>query len=178
MPLLCRSVAGWEGHSQQALQRIGCVRKTFTSSFATVKKRSVCAQIKLQLVSEAPGRLRGRFLAGAVQGGLGSLPVSPDFSSLIHLGPGWSVCKGSFRQGEPRGGGGGRSSFASNRSFHTEITCECGWQGRKQSEQEFSELQELPERPQRQAQNPPWGAVSSHLETKPLQGMAAVEMNC
>ncbi|XP_063000028.1 unconventional myosin-XVIIIb [Elgaria multicarinata webbii] len=49
MPLICRSVAGMEGNSQQALQRIGCVRKTFTSSFAAVKKKSVCAQIKLQL---------------------------------------------------------------------------------------------------------------------------------
>ncbi|XP_061459502.1 unconventional myosin-XVIIIb isoform X2 [Rhineura floridana] len=49
VPLICRSVAGLEGSSQQALQRIGCVRKTFTSSFAAVKKKSVCAQIKLQL---------------------------------------------------------------------------------------------------------------------------------
>ncbi|XP_063171538.1 unconventional myosin-XVIIIb [Candoia aspera] len=49
VPLVCRSVAGLEGHSQQALQRIGCVRKTFTSSFAAVRKKSVCAQIKLQL---------------------------------------------------------------------------------------------------------------------------------
>uniref|UniRef100_A0A8C3TBY7 Myosin XVIIIB n=1 Tax=Chelydra serpentina TaxID=8475 RepID=A0A8C3TBY7_CHESE len=49
MPLICRSVAGLEGNSQQALQRTGCVRKTFTSSFAAVKKKSVCAQIKLQM---------------------------------------------------------------------------------------------------------------------------------
>ncbi|XP_075754995.1 unconventional myosin-XVIIIb isoform X3 [Pelodiscus sinensis] len=49
MLLICRSVAGLEGHSQQALQRTGCVRKTFASSFAAVKKRSVCAQIKLQM---------------------------------------------------------------------------------------------------------------------------------
>ncbi|XP_069070803.1 unconventional myosin-XVIIIb [Pleurodeles waltl] len=48
-PLICRSVAGLEGNSQQALQRIGCVRKTFTSSFAAVNRRSVCAQIKLQM---------------------------------------------------------------------------------------------------------------------------------
>ncbi|XP_053229037.1 unconventional myosin-XVIIIb-like [Podarcis raffonei] len=51
VPLICRSVAGLEGNSQQALQRVGCVRKTFTSSFAAVKKKSVCAQIKLQLDS-------------------------------------------------------------------------------------------------------------------------------
>ncbi|XP_054852145.1 unconventional myosin-XVIIIb isoform X2 [Eublepharis macularius] len=49
VPLVCRSVAGLDGSSQQTLQRVGCVRKTFTSSFAAVKKRSVCAQIKLQL---------------------------------------------------------------------------------------------------------------------------------
>ncbi|XP_066466082.1 LOW QUALITY PROTEIN: unconventional myosin-XVIIIb [Tiliqua scincoides] len=49
VPLICRSVAGLEGVSQPALQRIGCVRKTFTSSFAAVRKKSVCAQIKLQL---------------------------------------------------------------------------------------------------------------------------------
>ncbi|XP_019394216.1 PREDICTED: unconventional myosin-XVIIIb [Crocodylus porosus] len=49
MPQICRSVAGLEGYSQQALQRIGCVRKTFASSFAVVKRKSVCAQIKLQM---------------------------------------------------------------------------------------------------------------------------------
>ncbi|KAM8960687.1 unconventional myosin-XVIIIb [Pelodytes ibericus] len=48
-PLICRSVAGMEGKSQQALQRISCVRKTFASSFASVKRKSVCAQIKLQM---------------------------------------------------------------------------------------------------------------------------------
>ncbi|XP_075291120.1 unconventional myosin-XVIIIb isoform X2 [Opisthocomus hoazin] len=47
-PLACRAVAGLEGRSQAALHRVGCVRKTFASSFAAVKKRSVCAQLKLQ----------------------------------------------------------------------------------------------------------------------------------
>ncbi|XP_074966844.1 unconventional myosin-XVIIIb [Phalacrocorax aristotelis] len=47
-PLPCRAVAGLEGRSQAALHRNGCVRKTFASSFAAVKKRSVCAQLKLQ----------------------------------------------------------------------------------------------------------------------------------
>ncbi|NXJ01508.1 MY18B protein, partial [Psophia crepitans] len=47
-PLACRAVAGLEGRSQAALHRNGCVRKTFASSFAAVKKRSVCAQLKLQ----------------------------------------------------------------------------------------------------------------------------------
>ncbi|XP_018415994.1 PREDICTED: unconventional myosin-XVIIIb [Nanorana parkeri] len=48
-PLICRSVAGMEGKSQQAMQRISCVRKTFASSFAAVRRKSVCAQIKLQM---------------------------------------------------------------------------------------------------------------------------------
>ncbi|XP_040272499.1 unconventional myosin-XVIIIb isoform X1 [Bufo bufo] len=48
-PLICRSVAGMEGKSQQAMQRVSCVRKTFASSFAAVKRKSVCAQIKLQM---------------------------------------------------------------------------------------------------------------------------------
>ncbi|NXL57647.1 MY18B protein, partial [Chordeiles acutipennis] len=48
VPLVCRAVAGLEGRSQAALHRNGCVRKTFASSFAAVKKRSVCAQLKLQ----------------------------------------------------------------------------------------------------------------------------------
>ncbi|NXJ77140.1 MY18B protein, partial [Trogon melanurus] len=47
-PPACRAVAGLEGRSQAALHRSGCVRKTFASSFAAVKKRSVCAQLKLQ----------------------------------------------------------------------------------------------------------------------------------
>ncbi|NXA05510.1 MY18B protein, partial [Sapayoa aenigma] len=47
-PLTCRAMAGLEGRSQPALHRNACLRKTFTSSFAAVRKRSVCAQIKLQ----------------------------------------------------------------------------------------------------------------------------------
>uniref|UniRef100_A0A8C6J128 Uncharacterized protein n=1 Tax=Melopsittacus undulatus TaxID=13146 RepID=A0A8C6J128_MELUD len=46
--LRCRGVAGLEGRSQAALHRSACVRKSFASSFAAVRKRSVCAQIKLQ----------------------------------------------------------------------------------------------------------------------------------
>ncbi|NXI40756.1 MY18B protein, partial [Galbula dea] len=49
VPLACRAVAGLEGHSQAALHRNACLRKTFASSFAAVKKRSVCAQLKLQV---------------------------------------------------------------------------------------------------------------------------------
>ncbi|XP_071428058.1 unconventional myosin-XVIIIb [Pithys albifrons albifrons] len=48
-PLLpCRAVAGLEGQSQAALHRNTCLRKSFASSFAAVRKRSVCAQVKLQ----------------------------------------------------------------------------------------------------------------------------------
>ncbi|KAM8797638.1 unconventional myosin-XVIIIb [Eudromia elegans] len=47
-PLACRSVAGLEGYSQAVLQRVGCVRKTFANSFAAVKRKSVCAQLRLQ----------------------------------------------------------------------------------------------------------------------------------
>ncbi|NXE82084.1 MY18B protein, partial [Cochlearius cochlearius] len=47
-PPACRAVAGLEGRAQAVLHRNGCVRKTFASSFAAVKKRSVCAQLKLQ----------------------------------------------------------------------------------------------------------------------------------
>ncbi|NWS13414.1 MY18B protein, partial [Pachyramphus minor] len=47
-PLSCRAVAGLEGRSQATLHRNTCLRKTFASSFAAVRKRSVCAQIKLQ----------------------------------------------------------------------------------------------------------------------------------
>ncbi|NXC36932.1 MY18B protein, partial [Campylorhamphus procurvoides] len=44
----CRAVAGLEGQSQASLHRNTCLRKSFASSFAAVRKRSVCAQIKLQ----------------------------------------------------------------------------------------------------------------------------------
>ncbi|XP_064249123.1 unconventional myosin-XVIIIb [Passer domesticus] len=44
----CRALAGLDGRSQPALHRNACLRKTFASSFAAVRKRSVCAQIKLQ----------------------------------------------------------------------------------------------------------------------------------
>lgn len=55
--LACRAVAGLEGRSQAVLHRNACVRKTFASSFAAVKKRSVCAQLKLQAVSAGAGTL-------------------------------------------------------------------------------------------------------------------------
>uniref|UniRef100_H0ZB93 Myosin motor domain-containing protein n=1 Tax=Taeniopygia guttata TaxID=59729 RepID=H0ZB93_TAEGU len=47
-PPCCRALAGLEGRSQAALHRNSCLRKTFASSFAAPRKRSVCAQLKLQ----------------------------------------------------------------------------------------------------------------------------------
>ncbi|NXK92676.1 MY18B protein, partial [Formicarius rufipectus] len=46
--LSCRALAGLDGRSQAALHRNSCLRKSFASSFAAVRKRAVCAQIKLQ----------------------------------------------------------------------------------------------------------------------------------
>ncbi|XP_039218569.1 unconventional myosin-XVIIIb isoform X2 [Crotalus tigris] len=92
VPLLCRSVAGWEGHSQQALQRIGCVRKTFTSSFATMKKRSVCAQIKLQLdaLSNLVKRSQLHFLH-CLDPGMPEEPRPPTEASEAAPGPAWDI---------------------------------------------------------------------------------------
>ncbi|XP_058014464.1 unconventional myosin-XVIIIb [Ahaetulla prasina] len=92
MPLLCRSVAGWEGHSPQALQRIGCLRKTFSSSLAAVKKRSVCAQIKLQLdaLSNLLKRSRIHFLH-CLDPGTPQEPQPPTEASEAAPGPAWDV---------------------------------------------------------------------------------------
>uniref|UniRef100_A0A4X2KGM3 Myosin XVIIIB n=1 Tax=Vombatus ursinus TaxID=29139 RepID=A0A4X2KGM3_VOMUR len=49
VPPVCRAVAGMEGCSQQALNRVNCVRKTFASSLAAVKRKAVCTQIILQM---------------------------------------------------------------------------------------------------------------------------------
>ena len=45
------SVAGLEGSSQLALRRATSMRKTFATGVAAVKKRSLCIQVKLQVVS-------------------------------------------------------------------------------------------------------------------------------
>uniref|UniRef100_A0A7N5JZV1 Myosin XVIIIB n=1 Tax=Ailuropoda melanoleuca TaxID=9646 RepID=A0A7N5JZV1_AILME len=49
LPPVCRAVAGLEGTSQQALQRSCAVRRAFASSFAAVKRKAPCSQIKLQM---------------------------------------------------------------------------------------------------------------------------------
>ncbi len=48
---LSGSIAGLEGGSQLALRRATSMRKTFTTGVAAVKKKSLCIQIKLQVVS-------------------------------------------------------------------------------------------------------------------------------
>lgn len=49
--VLSGSIAGLEGGSQLALRRATSMRKTFTTGMAAVKKKSLCIQIKLQVVS-------------------------------------------------------------------------------------------------------------------------------
>ncbi|ETE56785.1 Myosin-XVIIIb, partial [Ophiophagus hannah] len=92
LPLLCRSVAGWEGHSQQALKRTGCLRKTFSGSFATVKRRSVCAQIKLQLdaLSNLVKRSQIHFVH-CLDPGTPEGPQPPTEASEAAPGPAWDV---------------------------------------------------------------------------------------
>lgn len=53
--MLSGSIAGLEGGSQLALRRATSMRKTFTTGMAAVKKKSLCIQIKLQVVSIQPG---------------------------------------------------------------------------------------------------------------------------
>lgn len=55
--VLSGSVAGLEGGSQLALRRATSMRKTFTTGVAAVKKKSLCIQVKLQVVSR--GRRAG-----------------------------------------------------------------------------------------------------------------------
>lgn len=53
--VLSGSVAGLEGGSQLALRRATSMRKTFTTGMAAVKKKSLCIQIKLQVVRVQQG---------------------------------------------------------------------------------------------------------------------------
>lgn len=53
--VLSGSIAGLEGSSQLALRRATSMRKTFTTGVAAVKKKSLCIQVKLQVVSEGDG---------------------------------------------------------------------------------------------------------------------------
>ncbi|NXW84993.1 MY18B protein, partial [Alopecoenas beccarii] len=79
VPLGCRAVGGLEGRSQAALHRNACLRKTFASSFAAVKKRSVCAQLKLQVdaLTNLLRRSQLHFVHCLVPGPGAEVPVSP-----------------------------------------------------------------------------------------------------
>lgn len=48
--VLSGSIAGLEGGSQLSLRRATSMRKTFTSGVGAFKKKSLCIQIKLQVV--------------------------------------------------------------------------------------------------------------------------------
>lgn len=50
---LSGSIAGLEGISQLSLRRATSMRKTFSTGMAAVKKKSLCIQIKLQVVRAA-----------------------------------------------------------------------------------------------------------------------------
>lgn len=70
--VLSSSIAGLEGVSQLSLRRATSVRKTFTTGVAAVKKKSLCIQIKLQVV-------RGRGLGG----GAYSVPITTGADVLV-----------------------------------------------------------------------------------------------
>ncbi|KFO75872.1 Unconventional myosin-XVIIIb, partial [Cuculus canorus] len=88
VPLACRAVTGLEGRSQAVLHRNGCVRKTFASSFAAVKKRSVCAQLKLQadalmnLLRRSQLHFVHCLLPGTEMDGLDPRPPAPPDTAL------------------------------------------------------------------------------------------------
>lgn len=50
---LSGSIAGLEGISQLSLRRATSLRKTFSTGMAAVKKKSLCIQMKLQVVRAA-----------------------------------------------------------------------------------------------------------------------------
>lgn len=53
--VLSGSIAGLEGISQLSLRRATSMRKTFSTGMAAVKKKSLCIQIKLQVVRAIAG---------------------------------------------------------------------------------------------------------------------------
>lgn len=55
--VLSGSIAGLEGVSQLSLRRATSMRKTFTTGVAAIKKKSLCIQIKLQVVRGEDGCL-------------------------------------------------------------------------------------------------------------------------
>lgn len=90
--VLSGSIAGLEGGSQLALRRATSMRKTFTTGMAAVKKKSLCIQIKLQVVS-VPAGARGT--SGTLAGGRGPpghtghpCPLSTPLASVAAHGGG------------------------------------------------------------------------------------------
>lgn len=73
--VLASSIAGLEGVSQLSLRRATSMRKTFTTGVAAIKKKSLCIQIKLQVV-------RGRG-GGVVVGGAPSVQIAPGADVLV-----------------------------------------------------------------------------------------------
>ena len=57
--VLSGSIAGLEGGSQLSLRRATSMRKTFTTGVAAIKKKSLCIQIKLQVVRGDTGTVAG-----------------------------------------------------------------------------------------------------------------------
>ena len=53
--VLSGSIAGLEGVSQLSLRRATSMRKTFTTGVAAIKKKSLCIQMKLQVVRGEDG---------------------------------------------------------------------------------------------------------------------------
>lgn len=82
--VLSGSIAGLEGGSQLALRRATSMRKTFTTGMAAVKKKSLCIQIKLQVVSvqQGPRSLSAGRLARHTHG----IRAHPDPPALIPAG--------------------------------------------------------------------------------------------
>ncbi|NXD68513.1 MY18B protein, partial [Eolophus roseicapillus] len=98
----CRAVAGLEGRSQAALHRSACVRKTFASSFAAVRKRSVCAQLKLQAdaLTNLLRRSRLHFVhcllpAAGPEGPAPRPPALPDAAPQLDVPTLWTQLEGT-----------------------------------------------------------------------------------
>lgn len=83
--VLSGSIAGLEGGSQLALRRATSMRKTFTTGVAAVKKKSLCIQVKLQVVSTPAPWGRGRGAAAAPPPPHGRHLLPPPQDALIDM---------------------------------------------------------------------------------------------
>lgn len=94
--VLSGSIAGLEGGSQLALRRATSMRKTFTTGMAAVKKKSLCIQIKLQVVrvQQGPGSLTSGSLGTQHTHGISAhsdLPALITASGVAVTGYDWSA---------------------------------------------------------------------------------------